>query len=119
MISIPDPTSLLFGAAAFIRIAGILLMVPIFGDSPTPIQARILIALCFTLCIYPLVNVNYTATSFPRELFALSILVVKEMVIGLIIGFVSRLTSRIRRNHIFVECVLLPNGFWIRKAFFA
>ena len=47
------------GALAFLRISGILFVLPIIGDSPTPVRARILTALALTIGLQSVIPVSW------------------------------------------------------------
>ena len=91
MLPIPDPKQLLIGAVSFIRIGGILFTLPVFGDAPTPIQARVLIAAALTLALYPIFQASWESTPFPDDILVLSTLIFKELLVGVVIGLVARL----------------------------
>lgn len=77
------------GILIFLRISGILFFLPIFGDSPTPIRVRLLLALAFTLSVYHFAYVKLSPVYF-TDIVALAFLISKELFIGLIIGILSR-----------------------------
>ena len=88
--SFPDLTVLLGGALIFLRIGGILFALPIFGDQPTPVRARVFIALAMTLGLYATVPEAW----FPNldaDPIIIASYIVRELSIGLVIGFVSRI----------------------------
>jgi flagellar biosynthesis protein FliR len=89
MHGLPDPNQLLVGALAFLRIGGILFGLPIFGDAPTPARARILTALALTIGIYPLIPPGW-APILAVDPLVIGAYIVKELLIGLTIGFFAR-----------------------------
>ncbi len=88
MFPIPVET-ILRGALIFIRVGGILFALPIFGDQPTPVRVRILLSVALSLALLPIIPPDW-GSKLPHDVLAMAILVVKELVIGLLIGFVAR-----------------------------
>ena len=90
MQGLPDPNQLLVGALAFLRIGGILFALPVIGDSPTPVRARMLLSLALTVGLYPLIPPTW-APSLSVDALQLAAYVAKELMIGLVVGFVARI----------------------------
>lgn len=88
MFPIPVET-ILRGALIFIRVGGILFALPIFGDQPTPVRVRILLAVALSFALLPIIPPEWGA-KLPHDALSMGILVVKELAIGLVIGFVAR-----------------------------
>lgn len=86
---LPNPTTLLGGALAFLRIGGILFALPVFGDSPTPPRARVLAALALTFGLYPSLPPTW-APDLTAGLLPLAGIVMREVLIGLVVGFFGR-----------------------------
>ncbi|WP_141730938.1 flagellar biosynthetic protein FliR [Oligoflexus tunisiensis] len=82
--------SILTAALIFIRVGGILFALPFIGDQPTPVRVRILLAVALTFTIHGLVPPNWL-TAFPQDPLVYFLLVIKEICIGLFIGFVARI----------------------------
>lgn len=91
MLPIPDPSQLLMGAVSFLRIGGIIFTMPVFGDSPTPVQVRILLSAALTVTLYPLFRTTWEATPFPEDALVLAAMIMKELLIGIVLGMVARL----------------------------
>ena len=89
MFNLPYDMALV-GGIIFLRISGILFTLPIIGDEPTPLRARILLAAALAFVIYPVVMPTWF-TGMPKSLIGLALLVSKELIIGMVIGFISRL----------------------------
>ncbi len=77
-------------ALVFIRIGGILMFLPIFGDSPTPVRARIFIAGSLSVLFYHLVP-NPVANALQNDAIGIGVIIIKELFIGFSIGFVSKM----------------------------
>jgi flagellar biosynthetic protein FliR len=88
---LPDPNQLLIGALAFLRITGILFALPLIGDSPTPVRARILAALALTIGLQSVIPVSW-APALTVDVLQIAVYVVRELLIGLVTGFFARVT---------------------------
>ena len=86
-----DPNIILTAALVFVRVGAVLFALPIFGDTPTPAQVRILMALAISICIWPIIPVEWRV-SMSTEPLALATAVIGEVAIGLVLGYVARLT---------------------------
>jgi flagellar biosynthetic protein FliR len=73
----------------FVRISGIFTTAPIFGATNVPVLVKAGMALIFTLVLLPLLS--QPLTIIPGDLFVYILLVIKEYLVGLIIGFVASL----------------------------
>lgn len=79
---------LLYGLLLFVRCTGLFTLSPIFGRNNLPAQARIGLALCITYILlgaFPNGAVHY------ETVWQYGLLVVKELLVGLIIGYMSSL----------------------------
>lgn len=88
-----DPIQILIAVLAFVRIGGIIFALPIFGDEPVPVRVRVLLAIALTFGLYwtilPQWNTSYFTTA--TDLLMFSGMVIRELFIGLCIGFIARL----------------------------
>jgi flagellar biosynthetic protein FliR len=91
MQALPDPTHLMIGALAFLRVSAILFALPMIGDPPTPVRVRVLLALAVTIGIFPVIPPNW-APNLNTDLLTISSYLLREVLIGLTIGFFSRVT---------------------------
>lgn len=82
--------SILTGALIFIRISAILFALPFFGDEPIPVQVRILLAIAMAFGFSTIIPADW-ARALPTDLVPFIWLVVKEVCIGLFIGYVAKL----------------------------
>ena len=87
--SIPLP-DLLRAALVFIRVGSVIFALPLFGDSPVPVRVRVIFSLALSVCIFPLVPLNW-GRDIPHEALPLSLVVFREIAIGLVLGFVARI----------------------------
>lgn len=90
MIALPNPTELLIGALAFMRVSSIMFALPIIGDSPTPLRARLLASLALTIGIFPVLPSSWYAQVGLDFLPFVSVLI-RELTIGLVFGFAARM----------------------------
>jgi flagellar biosynthetic protein FliR len=72
----------------FIRISSIFLTAPIIGSRNIPFLVKISFAFILTLLIYPVFTKNY---NLPGDILSYSILIFQQIIIGVIIGFLSYL----------------------------
>lgn len=74
----------------FSRAGAILMMMPALGEAPVPQPVRLAIALAICLLIYPVVAENLPSGTLSAP--ALFLVVIREVVIGLLIGALMRFT---------------------------
>jgi len=72
----------------FFRVAGILFASPVFGSTSVPVIAKVGLSALITAMIAPSYHTN---TIFPVDVIALSVIILKEVGIGFLIGFFARL----------------------------
>src|SRR5687768_5989607 len=82
--------SILTAALIFIRVGGILFALPFIGDEPTPVRVRILLSVALTFTVHGLVPPDWLPV-FPHDPLLYMLLVIKEVSIGLFIGFTARI----------------------------
>jgi flagellar biosynthetic protein FliR len=73
----------------FVRTAGIFTIAPIFGSHQVPMQVRVAISLGLALVFVPLCLGSAGAAPLAPDVFTMAMLVVKEAMVGLLIGFVT------------------------------
>jgi flagellar biosynthetic protein FliR len=88
-----DTGDILTAGATFLRISCIVSLLPLFGERSVPVRVRILLSLALTAGIYPMLPGNYErqVTLALSDIGALSLLMVKEMLIGLVLGYTAQL----------------------------
>ena len=77
------------GALIFLRVGGIFFTLPVFGDEPTPVRVRVLLSVAVAFMLYSVVMPKWF-TGIPNDLIGLAIMGAKELMIGLMLGFVAR-----------------------------
>lgn len=80
------------GALVFIRLGGILFALPFFGDQATPIRVRMLLAVAISFLVYPMIAGSWVS-AIPNDLMGYFMLVLKELTVGLLIGYVARIAQ--------------------------
>ncbi len=88
-MGLPDTSTLLYGLLAFMRIGGLMVALPVFGDQPTPLRVRILLALGITVGVFPTLPIEW-APSLDVDILLLASYIVKESIVGLFIGYMAR-----------------------------
>jgi flagellar biosynthetic protein FliR len=88
-----DTGDILTAAATFLRISCIVSLLPLFGEANVPVRVRILLSVALTAGIYPLLPANYErqVTAALTDVATLSLLIIKEMLIGLVLGYTAKL----------------------------
>lgn len=71
------------------RIGGILFALPVIGDAPTPVRARVLLALALTVGFYDMIPAGWSPV-MNADLLSFASYVIRELSIGLVIGFLAR-----------------------------
>ena len=79
----------MIGALAFMRIGAIMMALPVFGDAPTPLRARIMLALAVTVGVFPTLPASW-GPDLNVDTFLIGAFIVKEILIGLFIGYIAR-----------------------------
>lgn len=83
--------TLLNFALVFMRIASLLFALPFFGDQVVPVSVRILASLALACGIYPLVPTSWAPAQEAGLGLAVSLLVLRETLIGLVLGYLGKL----------------------------
>ena len=78
------------GLLIFVRISAILFTLPVFGDEPTPIRVRVLLSVALAFIVYPLIMPDWLPV-LPKGLFELVMVIGKEILLGVMLGYTSRL----------------------------
>ena len=89
MFNIPHEEALK-GFLIFLRVGGILFTLPVFGDEPTPVRVRVLLSVAIAFVLFPVVMPKWF-TGFPTGILDLTVMGIKELTIGLMIGFIARI----------------------------
>jgi flagellar biosynthetic protein FliR len=84
------PDIFLKAALCFLRVGAIMFALPLFGDSSVPLRARLITVIAVSICIFPTLGISW-APAFTDDVWSLSGIIIKEILIGLTIGFVAKL----------------------------
>lgn len=82
--------SILTGALIFIRISALMFALPFFGDEPIPAPVRVLLAVALAFGFSSRVPAQWVQ-EFPSDALPFMWMVVKEICIGLFLGWVAKL----------------------------
>jgi flagellar biosynthetic protein FliR len=77
------------GGLVFARLAAIVMLIPGFGETFVPVRIRLSLALLLTLVLFPVVGA--TVPSIPADVSGVAGAVIKETLIGLMIGTILRM----------------------------
>lgn len=73
----------------FFRTVGILIFAPIYKDESLPVQLKVGLSVLIAFVIYP--TIDTTAVTLPTAFWSFVIVIIKESVLGVIIGYVANL----------------------------
>lgn len=96
----------------FARVGCVMMIMPGFSDSTVPMNMRLHLALGFTLVLVP-VLLPYLPAQIPETPVAFTLLVVREMLVGIFIG----LMSQVMMNAINLTGVLVSHATSLSSAF--
>ena len=88
MFNIPYDEALK-GGLIFLRVSGIMFTLPIFGDEPTPVRVRVLLSAAIAFIVFPVIMPDWFR-GMPNDIIGLGVMGARELIIGLLIGFISR-----------------------------
>ncbi|MEY4632365.1 MAG: hypothetical protein RIQ81_2485 [Pseudomonadota bacterium] len=91
MLDFRDVDSVLNHGLAFLRVGGVVFALPVLGDQPVPVPARVILAAAITAAI------AHTIPAAPvmppgGDVLVLAAMVIKELVVGIAIGYLARVT---------------------------
>jgi flagellar biosynthetic protein FliR len=88
-----NTNELLTGAAIFVRVTGIIALLPIFGEGSVPVRIRIFLSIALAIGMFSTVPYQYTSTIALQlaDPVVFAFTVAKELLIGVVIGFSSKL----------------------------
>jgi flagellar biosynthetic protein FliR len=89
LLPFPSPREVIFFALVLSRVAGIFSAIPVFGGRTIPLRIKVIIILMITLVCFPVLSIN--APVIPTDVFTLAMLVLREVMVGITLGFITRI----------------------------
>lgn len=83
-------TNIILFMAIFTRLSGLFASAPILSKYPIPIQIKVWLAAIIAFILFPIVQYN-TAFVVPTSVPALTLILVKEFLIGFVIGYCANI----------------------------
>jgi flagellar biosynthetic protein FliR len=78
----------IFFALVLSRVAGIFSAIPAFGGRTIPLNIKVIVIVMITLVCFPALSI--TAPQLPTDAFTLAMLVLREVMVGITLGFITR-----------------------------
>lgn len=91
MIDFRDVDTIINHGLAFMRTGAVVFSLPIIGDAPTPVPARVMLAAALTASVMQLIP-STPVISQNADIMVLAALVLKELVLGVSIGYLARIS---------------------------
>jgi flagellar biosynthetic protein FliR len=89
LLPFPSPREVILFALVLSRVAGVFSAIPVFGGKGIPLHIKVVIVAMITLVCFPALNV--TLTEVPSDAFTLALLAMREIMVGITLGFVTRI----------------------------
>lgn len=91
MLDFRDVDSILNHGLAFLRVGGVVFGLPVLGDQPVPVPARVILSAAITASIAHMIP---SAPVLPAgaDALILGAVVIKELLLGISIGYLARVT---------------------------
>lgn len=89
LLPFPSPREVIFFALVLSRVAGIFSAIPVFGGRTIPLRIKVTIILMISLVCFPVLRL--TPPSIPTDAFTLVLLVLREAMVGITLGFITRI----------------------------
>jgi len=89
LLPFTSPREVIFFALVLSRVAGIFSAVPVFGGRTVPLKIKVIIIMMVTLVCFPVLSI--TAPQVPTDVFTLALLVMREVMVGITLGFITRI----------------------------
>ena len=88
-----DTDQILTAAAVFLRIMGIISLLPLFGEGSVPVRVRIMLSAALSVGIYPILPPGFARGMHAAmgSLGLLGMLIMKEVLIGMVLGYTAKL----------------------------
>jgi flagellar biosynthesis protein FliR len=91
-----DPHIWPVASMAFLRVLTVFIFLPIFGDAGIPGQLRIVLAVVFTICLWPVISADSLALSKSNnwDLMGVGIATLREVFFGFTTGFAAKMITQ-------------------------
>ena len=89
LLPFPSPKEVIFFALVLSRVAGIFSAIPVFGGRTIPLHVKVVMIMMITLVCFPALSI--TAPAIPTDVFTLALLVLREVMVGVTLGFITRI----------------------------
>jgi flagellar biosynthetic protein FliR len=86
---LPGPSDVFLFALVLCRIGGLFAALPVFGGRRLPARIKIVAVLAITMVCLPVLQI--TPPPVPEDAFTLGLLVVRELLIGLTLAFITQI----------------------------
>lgn len=90
LMTILSPVNIILFVVVFTRLSGLIISAPLLSTYPIPIQVKTWFMASIALIIFPLVSAK-AGFPLPTSIPELTIILLKEFMIGYVIGFVSNI----------------------------
>ncbi|MEZ4744206.1 MAG: flagellar biosynthetic protein FliR [Bdellovibrionota bacterium] len=77
-------------AICLLRVGAIIFALPLYGETSVPLKVKLMLSIAISICIYGTLDPQWNPR-FNEEIWSLAGIVLKEVFIGLTLGFVARL----------------------------
>jgi flagellar biosynthetic protein FliR len=81
------------GALALVRIASMVVLMPVLGSVSVPATVRIGLSAALTICVFP--TLARTGVHLPESVFGFAALALREMLVGILAGWVFSLVFQV------------------------
>lgn len=85
---LPSPADIFLFALILCRIAGLFAALPVFGGKRLPTRIKIVAVMAITLVCLPILQL--TPPPVPKDAFTIGLMVMREMLIGLTLAFITQ-----------------------------
>jgi flagellar biosynthetic protein FliR len=89
LLPFPSPREVIIFALVLSRVGGIFSAIPVFGGRTIPIRIKIIIIFMITLVCFP--ALSFSISGLPTDSFTLALLIMREIMVGITLGFVTRI----------------------------
>ena len=89
LLPFPSPREVVLFALVLSRVAGIFTAIPVFGGRRLPLRIRVITVVTITLVCFPILAL--TPPEMPSDVFALALLVLRELMIGITLSFITQI----------------------------